>query len=48
VKRYMAKGDIYLHAEISGASSVVIKNPTGQPVPPKTLTEAGIMAVSYR
>lgn len=48
VKRYMRAGDIYVHADLSGASSVVIKNPSGQPVPPKTLNEAGVMAVSYR
>ena len=47
VKRYMKPGDIYVHADIQGASSIVIKNPTGQPVPPKTLNEAGCMAVSY-
>nr|CAD7450323.1 unnamed protein product [Timema bartmani] len=48
VKRYMKTGDIYVHADISGASSVVIRNPSGEPVPPKTLNEAGIMAISYR
>jgi predicted ribosome quality control (RQC) complex YloA/Tae2 family protein len=48
VKRYMRPGDIYVHADIQGASSIVIKNPTGEPVPPKTLNEAGSMAVSYR
>lgn len=47
VKRYMRKGDIYVHADIQGASSILIKNPTGEPVPPKTLNEAGCMAVSY-
>ncbi|XP_023716969.1 nuclear export mediator factor NEMF homolog isoform X3 [Cryptotermes secundus] len=47
VKRYMRQGDIYVHADIQGASSIVIKNPTGEPVPPKTLNEAGCMAVSY-
>ncbi|KAJ9582431.1 hypothetical protein L9F63_003229 [Diploptera punctata] len=47
VKRYMKPGDIYVHADIQGASSIVIKNPSGQPVPPKTLNEAGSMAVSY-
>lgn len=26
----------------------MIKNPQGGPVPPKTLNEAGIMAVAYR
>jgi predicted ribosome quality control (RQC) complex YloA/Tae2 family protein len=48
VKRYMRQGDIYVHADIQGASSIVIKNPTGGPIPPKTLNEAGSMAVSYR
>ncbi|XP_063231273.1 ribosome quality control complex subunit NEMF homolog [Bacillus rossius redtenbacheri] len=47
VKRYMKAGDIYVHADISGASSVTIKNPSGEPVPPKTLNEAGVMAVCY-
>lgn len=43
----MRPGDIYVHADIHGASSVVIKNPTGEPVPPKTLNEAGVMAICY-
>ena len=30
VKRYMAPTDIYVHADLHGASSVIIKNPTGQ------------------
>lgn len=47
VKRYLRPGDIYVHADIQGASSIVIKNPSGQPVPPKTLNEAGVMAMSY-
>jgi len=45
VKRYMRQGDIYVHADIQVASSIVIKNPTGEPVPPKTMNEAGCMAV---
>lgn len=36
-----------MHADLHGASSVVIKNPSGQPVPPKTLNESGHMAVCY-
>lgn len=48
VKRYLKPSDIYVHADIHGASSVVIKNPSGQPVPPKTLNEAGTMAICYR
>ncbi|CAH3150400.1 unnamed protein product [Porites evermanni] len=47
VKRHLEQGDLYVHADLHGATSVVIKNPTGQPVPPKTLNEAGCMAVSY-
>lgn len=47
VKRYMRPTDLYVHADIHGASSVIIKNPTGLPVPPKTLNEAGTMAICY-
>jgi len=45
IKRYMRKGDIYVHADIHGASSCVIKNPTGNPIPRQTLIETGIMTV---
>lgn len=47
VKKYLKSGDLYVHADLTGASSVVIKNPEGGPVPPKTLAEAGTMAVAY-
>uniref|UniRef100_A0A6G1SM14 Nuclear export mediator factor Nemf n=1 Tax=Aceria tosichella TaxID=561515 RepID=A0A6G1SM14_9ACAR len=47
VKRYMKNNDIYVHADLHGASSVIIKNESTDPVPPKTLTEAGSMAVCY-
>ncbi|XP_015761968.1 PREDICTED: nuclear export mediator factor NEMF-like, partial [Acropora digitifera] len=47
VKRYLEPGDLYVHADLHGATSVIIKNPSGQPVPPKTLNEAGCMAVCY-
>ncbi|XP_050988498.1 ribosome quality control complex subunit NEMF [Labeo rohita] len=47
VKRYLRAGDVYVHADLHGATSCVIKNPTGEPVPPRTLTEAGTMAVCY-
>ncbi|RWS28335.1 nuclear export mediator factor NEMF-like protein [Leptotrombidium deliense] len=48
VKRYFKAGDVYVHADLHGASSVIIKNrdPTQQ-IPPKTLEEAGTMAVCY-
>lgn len=45
VKKYLRSNDLYVHADLHGASSVVIKNPTGAQVPPKTLNEAGTMAV---
>lgn len=47
VKRYMKNNDIYVHADLHGASSVIIKNEFSQPIPPKTLNEAGCMAVCY-
>ncbi|XP_024025563.1 nuclear export mediator factor Nemf [Morus notabilis] len=46
VKRYMSKGDLYVHAELHGASSTVIKNHRpDQPVPPLTLNQAGSYTV---
>ncbi|CAB4489274.1 unnamed protein product [Rhizophagus irregularis] len=46
VKRYLRKGDVYVHAELHGAASVIIKNPNeGQPIPPSTLFQAGVMSV---
>ncbi|XP_053489715.1 ribosome quality control complex subunit NEMF isoform X2 [Ictalurus furcatus] len=47
VKRYLRPGDIYIHADLHGATSCVIKNPSGELVPPRTLTEAGTMSVCY-
>jgi predicted ribosome quality control (RQC) complex YloA/Tae2 family protein len=47
VRRYLTKGDIYVHADFHGATSCVIKNPSGGDVPPKTLSEAGGMAASF-
>lgn len=59
VKRYIRPGDIYVHAEIQGAASVVVRNRLLQtPLcsdgsrevivpPPRTLNEAGIMAICF-
>ncbi|XP_060844188.1 LOW QUALITY PROTEIN: ribosome quality control complex subunit NEMF homolog [Rhopalosiphum padi] len=47
VKRYMKSSDVYVHAGFSGATTVIIKNPTNQIVPPATLNEAAVMAISY-
>lgn len=48
VKRYLLKDDAYVHADLHGAASVIVKNKpnaNGQPIPPNTLYQAGIMSV---
>ncbi|KAI8066316.1 fibronectin-binding protein A N-terminus-domain-containing protein [Gongronella butleri] len=48
VKRYLNKGDVYVHADLHGAASVVVKNKpdmADQPIPPSTLYQAGVMSV---
>ncbi|XP_022817597.1 nuclear export mediator factor NEMF homolog [Spodoptera litura] len=47
VKRYMRARDLYVHAEVTGASSVIVKNRAAGDVPPRTLAEAGQAAVAY-
>lgn len=48
VKRYMSKGDLYVHAELHGASSTVIKNhKPDNPIPPLTLNQAGSFTVCH-
>ncbi|VDK73476.1 unnamed protein product [Litomosoides sigmodontis] len=48
VKRYLRPGDIYMHADTRGASSVIIRNKLGGgDVPPRTLNEAATMAICY-
>lgn len=49
VKRYLKAGDVYVHADLQGASSVIVKNQgSTEQIPPRTLQEAGVMAVGYR
>ncbi|XP_024524547.1 nuclear export mediator factor NEMF [Selaginella moellendorffii] len=46
VKRYMKKGDLYVHADLHGASSTLIKNHNpSQPVSPLTINQAGCFTV---
>ncbi|KAF2495396.1 hypothetical protein BU16DRAFT_389303 [Lophium mytilinum] len=48
-KRYLKKGDVYVHAELHGASSVIIKNNSSTPdapIPPSTLSQAGNLSVA--
>ncbi|KAK0655859.1 fibronectin-binding protein A N-terminus-domain-containing protein [Cercophora newfieldiana] len=47
-KRYLRKGDVYVHADLHGASSVIIKNNPKTPdasIPPSTLAQAGNLSV---
>ena len=48
-KKYLSKGDVYVHADLQGASSVVVKNKVGladSPIPPSTLGQAGTFSVA--
>ena len=47
-KRYFRKGDVYVHADLHGAATVIIKNnpkTPDAPIPPSTLSQAGQLAV---
>lgn len=47
-RRYLRKGDVYVHADLHGAASVIIKNHPSTPeapIPPSTLAQAGNLAV---
>jgi len=48
-KRYLKKGDVYVHADLQGAASVIVKNKSElaySPIPPSTLSQAGTLAVA--
>jgi hypothetical protein len=48
-KKYLKKGDIYVHADLHGAATVVIRNnikTPDAPIPPSTLSQAGTLAVA--
>ncbi|KAH8646006.1 hypothetical protein BGZ60DRAFT_570772 [Tricladium varicosporioides] len=48
-KRYLKKGDIYLHADIKGATTVIVRNNSktpDAPIPPSTLSQAGSLVVA--
>ncbi len=47
--KYLRKGDVYVHADLQGAASIIVKNKSGMmnsPIPPSTLSQAGILAVA--
>lgn len=37
VKKYLNKDDIYMHADIHGSASTIIKNPNASIIPDSTL-----------
>jgi len=45
-KKYLEKGDLFLHADIHGAAVVIIKG-EGKTIPQSTIDEAAIFSVSY-
>ncbi|MCJ1473318.1 hypothetical protein MMC13_001969 [Lambiella insularis] len=48
-KKHLKKGDVYVHADLNGAASIVIKNKPSMldsPIPPSTLSQAGTYTVS--
>ena len=48
-RRHLKKGDVYVHADLPGAASIVVKNKPSMidsPIPPSTLSQAGTLAVS--
>lgn len=48
VRRHLKAGDVYLHADLQGAASVVVKRPQGaSAIGPTTLREAAQWAVAY-
>ena len=46
VKKYLEKNDIYLHSDIHGSGSCIIKNPDKKEIPPQTYEQAGCFVIS--
>lgn len=44
-KKYLRKEDIFVHADVHGASTCIIRNAAGGEIPQTTLNEAGTFAV---
>ncbi|KAL1875668.1 hypothetical protein Plec18167_005605 [Paecilomyces lecythidis] len=48
-RRYLKKGDIFVHADLEGATPMIVKNRPGQPdapIPPGTISQAGNYSVA--
>eukprot|EP00914_Ancora_sagittata_P026418 GHVO01052008.1.p1 GENE.GHVO01052008.1~~GHVO01052008.1.p1 ORF type:complete len:998 (+),score=178.77 GHVO01052008.1:52-3045(+) len=44
-RRYLKTHDLFVHADVHGASTCIIKNRSTTPIPPSTLQEAGQMSI---
>ncbi len=47
VKKYMDRTDLFMHSELHGAAVVIIKNPSGLPVPALSLNEAATFEMCH-
>ena len=47
MKKYLNKGDLFMHTDMPGAPTTIIKNPSNGIVPPITLNEAAIFEVCH-
>ena len=47
VKRYMEKNDVYIHSEVPGSGSCIVRNTDNRDISPKTLTEAGCFVICH-
>ncbi|KAJ5684543.1 uncharacterized protein N7477_000888 [Penicillium maclennaniae] len=46
-RRYLKKGDVFIHADLKDALPIVVKNRSADaPIPPSTLSQAGILCVA--
>jgi hypothetical protein len=48
-RRYLTKGDVFVHADLEGATPIVVKNRAGNtdaPISPSTLSQAGNLCVA--
>ncbi|GKZ29324.1 hypothetical protein AbraIFM66950_004296 [Aspergillus brasiliensis] len=48
-RRYLKKGDVFVHADLQGATPMVVKNRSSSPnapIPPSTLSQAGNLCVA--
>ncbi|KAL4944547.1 hypothetical protein BDV06DRAFT_210171 [Aspergillus oleicola] len=48
-RRYLRKGDVFIHADLEGATPIIVKNRPGAPsssISPTTLSQAGTLSVA--